>query len=118
MNLPWAKLYTVTAMDVAADFATGIWVVAVEVATVRVGTAGGIGFMGKMGLAVIGWVITLTLKLLLAGSLALLFFSAFLGAGIFLGKEFVLGKNTLVCGWLPSLPSSSKYVFIFLIRGR
>ena len=47
------------------------------------------------------------------GSLLL---SAFLGTGVFLGKEFLLGKNMLVHGWLPSLPSSSKYVFIFLIR--
>ena len=72
--------------------------------------------MGKVGLVGIGWVITLTLNLLFTGTLALLFFSAFLGAGAFLGEEFVLGKNTLVCSWLPSLPSSSKYVFIFLIR--
>ena len=33
MNLPWARLYTVTGMDVAADSVTGIWVVVVEVAT-------------------------------------------------------------------------------------
>ena len=72
--------------------------------------------MGKVGLAGIGWAITLTLNLLFTGALALLFFSAFLGAGVFLGKGFVLGENTLVCGWLPSLPSSFKYVFIFLIR--
>ena len=35
-NFPCIKLYTVTGMDVAADFTMGIWVVAVEVATVGV----------------------------------------------------------------------------------
>ena len=59
-NFPCARLYTVTGMDVAADFATGIWVVAVKVATVEVGSAGRIGFIGKVGLAGIGWAITLT----------------------------------------------------------
>ena len=33
----------------AADFTMGIYVVAVEVATVGVGTAGRIGFMDKVG---------------------------------------------------------------------
>ena len=116
MNLPRARLYTVIGMGLAADFATGIWVVMVEVATVGVGSAGGIGFMGKVGLSSIGWVITLTLNLFFTGTLALLFFSVFLGAGVFLGEEFVLGENTLVCGWSPSLPSSSKYVFVYCIR--
>ena len=49
-------------MDVAADFTTGIWVVAVKVAVVGLGSAGRIGFMGKVGLVGICWVMTLTLK--------------------------------------------------------
>ena len=121
LELPSAKLYTVTGMDVvvmAADFATGIWVVAIEVTTVGVGSAGRVGFTGKVRLVGIGWVITLTLNLLFTGTLALFFFSAFLGAGTFLGKEFLLGKNMLVHSRLPHLPSSSKYIFIFLIRDK
>ena len=35
-------------MDMAADFIIGIWVVAVKVATVGVGTAGGIGLTGSI----------------------------------------------------------------------
>ena len=67
-------------MDVAADFTTGIWVAVVEVAIVGVGLAGRIGFMAKVGLAGIGWVVALTLNLLFTGALALsCFFSAFLG---------------------------------------
>ena len=60
LNFPCAKLYTVTGMNGAADFTTDIWDVAVEVATVGVGIAGGIGFMGKVGVVGIGWVNTLT----------------------------------------------------------
>ena len=77
LNLPWARLHTVIGMDVATDLITGIWDVAVEVATVGVDSAGGIGFMGNVGLAGIGWAITLTLNLLFTSALALLFFSAF-----------------------------------------
>ena len=110
LNLPWARLYTVTGMHVAANFVTGIWVVAVAVATVGVGSAGGIGFRGKVGLVGICWVITLTLSPRFTGTLALLFFSAFWGLGTFLCEEFVLGEDILVHDWLPSLPSSSKYV--------
>ena len=85
----------------AADFTTGIWVVAVEVATVGVGIAGGIGFTGKVGVAGIGWAITLTLYLLFTGALALLFFSAFLGTKVFLVKEFLSWEGVLVhdCEW-------------------
>ena len=65
--------------------------------------------MGKVGLVGIGWASTLTLNLFFTGALALFFFSAFLGT-----------RDLLVCGsvwsWRPGLPSSSKYVFIFLIR--
>ena len=88
-------------MDVAADFATGIWVVAVKMATVGLGSAGGIGFMGKVGLAGIGWVIILTLNLLFTGVLALLFFSAFLGTKVFLVDEFLSWEGVLVhgCKW-------------------
>ena len=41
-------------MDEAADFATGIWVVAVKVTTVELCSVGGIGFTGEVGLAGIG----------------------------------------------------------------
>ena len=60
-------------MDVAADFTMGIWVDAVEVATVGVGAAGGIGFMGAVGVGVAGkgWAITLTLYLPFTGALVL-----------------------------------------------
>ena len=113
-------------MDVAADFTTGIWVVAVEVATVGVGLAGGIGFMRRVGLAGIGWAITLTLYLIFTGALALLFFSTFLGTKVFPCQGIsIMGRSARV--WLqmglglglglgPSFPSSSRYVFIFLIK--
>ena len=65
-------------MDVAADFTMGIWVVTVEMATVGVGTEGWIGFMGRVGVAGIGWVISLTLYLLFTCVLPLLLFSTFL----------------------------------------
>ena len=123
-KFPIPKLYTVTQMDLAAEFTMGIWVVAVEVATVGVGTVG-IEFMGAVGVVGKGWVITFTLYLLFTGALALLFFSAILGTRIFLVKE-LLWEGMLVhgCnwGWVwslslgPSLPSNSRYVFIFLIK--
>ena len=74
-------------MDVAADFTMDIWVDAVEVATVEVGTAGRIGFTGNVGVAGNGWAITLTLYLLFTGALALIFFYAFMGTRVFLIKE-------------------------------
>ena len=67
------------------DFAMGIWVEVV--ATVVIGTAG-VKFTGVVGIGVVGmgWAITLTLYLLLVGTLALLFFcSDILGPGAFLG---------------------------------
>ena len=64
-------------MDVAADFATGISVVVVEVATVEEGSAGGIGFMGKVGFVGIGWAITLTLNLPFTCTLAPFFLHLF-----------------------------------------
>ena len=70
-------------MDVAGDFTTGIWVVAVEVATVEVGLADRIEFMGKGWFADIGWAITLTLNLLFTGALVLLFIPVFLGTKVF-----------------------------------
>ena len=85
-------------MDVAPDVTTGIWVVAVGMATVEVGSAGRIGFTGEVGLAGIGWVITLTLYLLFPGALALLSLSAFLGTMVFLVKEFPSWEGVLVCG--------------------
>ena len=72
-NLPCARLYTVTGIDVAADFATGIWVVAVVLTTLGLGSAGGVGLVG------IGWAITLTLNLLFTGALALFFLLCLLG---------------------------------------
>ena len=80
-------------MYVAGDFTMGIWVVAIDVATVGVGTAGGIGFTGKVGVVGKGWAITLTLYLLFTDDLVLLFFFAFLSTRVFLlrnycGKEY------------------------------
>ena len=62
-------------MDMAADFTLDVWVDAVEVATVGVGAAGGIGFMDAVGAGVVrkGWAITLTLYLLFTDVVALLF---------------------------------------------
>ena len=113
-------------MDMATDFTTGILAVVVEVATVGVGSIGGIGFADKICLVGIGWVITLTLYLLFTGALALLLLSTFLGSKVFLVEEFLLWERALVhgCDWGwgwglgPSLPSSSRYVFIFLIKAR
>ena len=76
-------------MDVATDFITGIWPAAVVVATVGVGSAGGNGFTGQVGVAGIGWMITLTLYLLFTGALALPLFSAFLSTKVFLVEEFL-----------------------------
>ena len=77
LNFPCAKVYTVTGMDLAADFTTGIWMDVVDVAIVAVG----IGFMGTHVVGVVGkgWAITLTLYLLFTGTLVLLFFTAILG---------------------------------------
>ena len=106
----------------AADFTTGIWVGAVEVSIVGVGTAGRIGFTGEVGVEGIGWVITLTLYLLFTSALALLFFSSFMVTKVFLVNEFLSWEGVLVHGYKwglgfgPSLPSSSRYVFIFLIK--
>ena len=111
-------------MDVAANFMLGIWVDAVDMATVRVG----IGFMGAdiVGVVGKGWAITLTVYLLFPGTLVLLFFSAILGPGIFLFKELLFLEGVVVCGcdWVNglglglglSLPSNSRYVFIFQTR--
>ena len=100
MNFPCAKLYTVTGMDVAVDFTTGIWVDVVDVATVGVG----FGFMGTAVLEVVGKGSenTLTLYLLFTGTLVLLFFSAIMGPGIFLVKELLFWEGVLVhgCDWV------------------
>ena len=85
-------------MDVAADFITGIWAVAVEVATAGAGSVGGIGFMGEVWLEGISWAITLTLYLPFTGALALLFFPNFLGTKVFLVKEFLSWEGMLVHG--------------------
>ena len=85
----------------AADFATGIWVVAIVLTTVGLGSADRVGFTGKVVLVGIGWAITLTLNLIFTGALALCFFSAFLGTRIFCGKEFLSCEKVLVhgCDW-------------------
>ena len=111
-------------MDVAADFTMGVWVVAVEVATVGVGTAG-IEFTDTVGVVGKGWAIALTLYLLFTSALALLFFYAIWGTRVFLVKK-LLWEGVLVCGcnwgWAwglglgPSLPSNSRHVFVFLIK--
>ena len=98
LNFPFAELYIVTGMDVAADFTMGALVHAVEVATVGVHTFG-IEFIGADIVGVVGmaWAITLTLYLLFTGALVL-FFSAILGLGIFLVKELMFWEGALVHG--------------------
>ena len=80
----------------ATDITAGIWVDAVDMATVGLG----FGFMGTdiVGVVGKGWAITLTLYLLFAGTLALLFFSAILGPGVFLIKGLLVWEGVLVCG--------------------
>ena len=99
-NFPYAKLYTVTGMDVATDFTMGVWVDAVEVTTVGVG----IGFISAVGVGVVGkgWAITLTLYLLFTGALVLIFFSAILGPGVFLVTDLLFWEGVLVhgCDWV------------------
>ena len=86
----------------AADFTMAIWVVGVEVATVGVGAADGMGFMGKDEVGVVGkgWVITITLYFLFTGALVLLFFSTFLNTRDFLVME-LWWEGVLVhsCNW-------------------
>ena len=62
LNFPWAKLYTVTGMDMAVDFHMGIWVDVIDVGAVGVGTVG-VKFTGTVGVGVVGmgWAITITL---------------------------------------------------------
>ena len=74
----------------AADFTMGIWVDAVEVATV----GAGIGFKGAVRVRVVGmgWSITVIFYLLFTGAVVLLFFSATLGSGDFLVKELLFWK--------------------------
>ena len=81
-------------MDVAADLTRGVRVVAVEVATVGVGTVG-IEFTHtvRVGVVGMGWAITLTLYLLFTGTLVLLFFSATLGPGVLLFKELLFWEG-------------------------
>ena len=65
-------------METATDFTVDIWVEVV--ATVEVGIVG-VEFTGavRVGVVGMGWAITLTLYLLFAGTLVLLFFSFILG---------------------------------------
>ena len=79
-------------MDVVTDFVMGVWVEAV--ATMGVGTVG-VKFAGAAGIRVVhmGWAITLTLYLLLAGPLIVLFLSATLGPGVFLFRHYCFGKE-------------------------
>ena len=129
-NFPVANVYTMTGMDSAVDLATGVWVEVV--ATVGVGA---IEFTGVVGVGLVGmdWASTLTLYLLL-GSMVLLLLLLVLGPGAFLVTGLVFRGWALVlgCGWVghgwvccswgwglglgPSLPSISKYIFIFQMR--
>ena len=114
---PFAKLYTITGMDMAEDFTMGVWVEVV--ATVWVDTVG-VEFTGTVGVGVVGmgWAITLTLYLLLVSTLVLLFFSFILGPGAFLVMGLLFWGGALVLGWSwvwdwglglgPSLPSNSR----------
>ena len=71
----------------SASFTADVWVdVTIVVIAIGVGLMGKVGFMGK------GCAITLTLYLLFISALALFFFSAFLGTGVFCGEEFLSGK--------------------------
>ena len=108
----------------AADFTMGIWVDALDMAALGVG----IGLTGADVVGVVGkgWAITLTLYLLFAGTLVLLFFSIILGPGDFLVNGLLFCGGVLVygCDWVwswdlgsgPRLPSNYRYVFIFWMR--
>ena len=62
----------------AASLTADVWVdVTIVVTVVGVGLTGKVGFTGK------GCAITLTLNLLFMGALAVFFFSAVLGTGVF-----------------------------------
>ena len=109
----------------AADFTMGIWVEVV--ATVGV-CAIGVEFTGTVGVGVVGmgWAITFTLYLPLAGTLVLLLFHSSWVLGLFWSWGCYLWRGALVlgCGWVwgwglglePILPSNSRYVFIFQMR--
>ena len=88
-------------MDVAADFTTGIWMQVV--ATVGVDIVG-VKFTGAVGVGVVGmgWEITLSLYLLLAGILVLLFFSFTSDPGVFLVTGLLFWGGVLVhgCDWV------------------
>ena len=77
-------------MDIAPDF----WVDALVMAAAGVG----IGFTGTdvVGIVGKGWAITLTLYLLFAGTLVLLFFSVILGTGAFLINGLLFWRGVLV----------------------
>ena len=84
----------------AANSTMDIWVDALDMAAVGVG----IGFTGidVFGVVGKGWAITLTLYLLLAGTLVLLFFSFILGPGDFLVNGLLFWGGVLVhgCDWV------------------
>ena len=88
---------------------------------------GSIHWCSWHGVVSMGWAITLTSYLLLVGTLVLLFFcSDILGPGTFLvmGLLFWGGALVLGCSWIwgwglgfgQSLPSNSRYIFIFQMR--
>ena len=89
----------------------------------------GVEFTGAIGIGVVGmgWVITLTLYLLFAGSLVLLFLLHILGPGALLVKGLLLWEGALVlgCAWVWGwvlglglhLPSNSTYVIISSDKG-
>ena len=87
--------YTVTGIDVAAmaaDFATGIWVVAIVLISVirfsRWCWVHGQSWVGGHRLGNHS-----CLNLLFTGALDLIFFSTFLGTRVFCGKAFLSGKR-------------------------
>ena len=82
-NCPIASLYTVTGIESAIDVTIGVWVL--RVATMGVGVV-------EVGVEGLGWASTLTLYLLLAIMVLLLFSVMFaLGPGDFLTLGLVLG---------------------------
>ena len=89
-------------MDMAVDFTMGIWLEVL--ATAEIGIVG-VKLTGVVGIGVVGmgWAITLTLYLLSASTLVLLFFCYdILGPGDFLVMWLLFWGGALVlgCGWV------------------
>ena len=80
----------------AANFTMGIWMDAVDMATVGVGIR--LTCVVVVMVVCKGWAITLTLHLLFTGALVLLFLSAILGPGVFLVMQLFFLEGVLVHG--------------------